>query len=221
MEWCLLFTSSGITFSYVSYHLPRVVPSEPAPVPGRRLMRLCVIGDLPDMRRLRCRLGRSRASRYTGWHRPRQCGRCTMRPSSSLWQADILPALEVRSPRCKTYHYEGIRLLCVQTRKFWQQSRLQYTSLKPTNAPYKTRAAMRSLNTWDPWPIALSDYLYCALSSCTCVLSYSSRSVSAKLSSPFLWTGWHSKVAAAMRVESAEQERLLDTCSLNLRSKCT
>src|SRR5215467_8589029 len=105
------FTGSGSTFSYVSYHMPRVVPSARLSA-RRRIVRLCVIGDSPDVRR--CAIALVEQGHQVYWLAPTEALRTLHSEAAQLTVAtDILPSTCQYVVPVQTCHYEGIRLMCV------------------------------------------------------------------------------------------------------------
>src|SRR2546426_6682043 len=105
------FTSSGITLSYVSYHMPCVVPSERLSA-RRRIVRLCIIGDSPDVRR--CAVALVEQGHQVYWLASTEALRTLPNEAAQFTVAtDILPSTCQYVVPVQTYHYEGIRLMCV------------------------------------------------------------------------------------------------------------
>src|SRR5262245_55021935 len=207
------FTSPGITLSYVSYHIPRVVPSERLST-RRRVVRLCVIGDSPDVRR--CAVAVVEQGHQVYWLASTEALRTLHDETVSLAVApDILPATCQYIVPVQTYHYEGIRLVCVD-QEFWQHPDL-HTRLFTYISLFQRALPCAVLHTWGPWRIAYLAIYIARFLDVPAVLSYSSQLVSARLEQPFLWDWVLRQVAAVIVSSPAEQERLLALAPLDLR----
>jgi hypothetical protein len=125
---------------------------------------------------------------------------------------DILPATCQYVVPVQTYHYEGIRLVCVN-QAFWQHPDL-HTRLFTYVCLFQRALPCAVLHTWGPWPIAYLTIYTARFLAVPAVLSYSSQPVSAKLEQPFLWDWVARQVAAAIVSSPAEQERLLTLAPL-------
>ena len=174
-------------------------------------MRLCVIGDSPDMRR--CAVALVEQGHQVYWLASTEAVRTLHNETVQLTVAtDILPATCQYVVPMQTYHYEGIRLLCVN-QEFWQHPDL-HTRLFTYLCLLQRALPCAVFHTWDPWPIAYLTIYTARFLAVPAVLSYSSRFVSAKLEQPFLWDWVAQQVAAAIVSNPAEQERLLTLAPL-------
>src|SRR4029450_10763747 len=98
------FTSSGIRLCHVSYHMPRVVPSERLSA-RRRVVRLCVIGASPDVRR--CAVALVEQGHQVYWLASTEALRTLHHETVQLTVAtDILPATCQYVVPVQTYCYE-------------------------------------------------------------------------------------------------------------------
>ena len=174
-------------------------------------MRLCVIGDSPDMHRYAFALVEQGHQVY--WLASTEAVRTLHKEAVLLTVAtDILPATCQYVAPMQTYHYEGIRLVCVN-QEFWQHPDL-HTRLFTYLCLLQRALPCAVFHTWDPWPIAYLTIYTARFLAVPAVLSYSSRFVSAKLEQPFLWDWVAQQVAAAIVSNPAEQERLLTLAPL-------
>jgi hypothetical protein len=128
---------------------------------------------------------------------------------------DILPSTCQYVVPVQTYHYEGIRLMCVN-QEFWQHPDL-YTRLFTYICLLQRALPCAVLHTWVPWPIAYLTIYTARFLAVPAVLSYSSQLVSAKPEQPFLRDWVARQVAAAIVASPAEQERLLTLAPLTSR----
>jgi len=128
---------------------------------------------------------------------------------------DILPATCQYVVPVQTYHYEGIRLMCVD-QEFWQHPDL-HTRLFTYVCLLQRALPCAVFHTWGPWPIAYLTIYTARFLAVPAVLSYSSQLVSAKLGQPFLWDWVTRQVAAAIVSSPAERERLLTLAPLTTR----
>jgi len=128
---------------------------------------------------------------------------------------DILPAICQYVVPVQTYHYEGIRLVCVN-QEFWQHPDL-HTRLFTYLGLFQRALPCAVLHTWGPWRIAYLTIYTARFLAIPAVLSYSSQLVSARLEQPFLWDWVVQQVAAVIVSSPAEQERLLTLAPLALR----
>ena len=174
-------------------------------------MRLCVIGDAPDVRR--CAVALVEHGHQVYWLTSPEALRTLHNEAAQLTVAtDILPSTCQYVVPVQTYHYEGIRLLCVN-QEFWQHPDL-HTRLFTYLCLLQRALPCAVFHTWDPWPIAYLTIYTARFLAVPAVLSYSSRFVSAKLEQPFLWDWVAQQVAAAIVSNPAEQERLLTLAPL-------
>src|SRR5215813_653156 len=207
------FTGSGIMLSYVSYHMPGVVPSERLSA-RRRVVRLCVIGDSPHVRR--CAVALVEQEHQVYWLASTEALRTLHNQVVQLTVAtDILPSTCQYVVPVQTYHYEGIRLVCVN-QEFWQHPDL-HTRLFTYLGLFQRALPCAVLHTWGPWRIAYLTIYTARFLAIPAVLSYSSQLVSARLEQPFLWDWVVQQVAAVIVSSPAEQERLLTLAPLALR----
>lgn len=177
-------------------------------------MRLCVIGDSPDVHRYAVALVEQGHQVY--WLASTEAVRTLHKEAVQLTVAtDILPATCQYVAPMQTYHYEGIRLLCVN-QEFWQHPDL-HTRLFTYLCLLQRALPCAVFHTWDPWPIAYLTIYTARFLAVPAVLSYSSRFVSTKLEQPFLWDWVAQQVAAAIVSNPAEQERLLTLAPLTSR----
>ena len=169
-------------------------------------MRLCVIGDSPDVHR--CAVALVQHGHQVYWLSSPEALRTLHNGAAWLQVAtDILPTTCRFVVPVQTYHCEGIRLLCVN-QEFWQHPDLHtrlftYLCLLQRALPYAV------FHTWGPWPIAYLTIYTARFPAVPAVLSYSSRFVSTKLEQPFLWDWIARQVSAAIVPSTVEQERLL------------
>jgi hypothetical protein len=125
---------------------------------------------------------------------------------------DILPATCQHVVPVQTYHYEGIRLVCVN-QECWQHPDL-HTRLFTYFCLFHRALPCAVLHTWGPWPIAYLTVYTARFLAVPAVLSYRSQLVSAKREQPFLWDWVARHVAAVVVPNTAEQERLLTLAPL-------
>ena len=177
-------------------------------------MRLCVIGDSPDVRRYAVALVAQGHQVY--WLASTAALQTLHNDAVQLTVApDILPATCQYVVPVQTYHYEGIRLVCVN-QEFWQHPDL-HTRLFTYVCLFQRALRCAVLHTWGPWRIAYLAIYTARFLAVPAVLSYSSQLVSAKLEHPFLWNWVVRQVAAVIVSSPAEQERLLALAPLALR----
>ena len=177
-------------------------------------MRLCVIGDSLDVRRYAVALVAQGHQVY--WLASTETLRTLHNGAAPLTVAtDILPATCQYVVPVQTYHYEGIRLMCVD-QECWQHPDL-HTRLFTYVCLFQRALPCAVLHTWSPWPIAYLTIYTARFLAVPAVLSYSSQLASAKLEQPFLWDWVARQVAAAIVPSPAEQERLLTLAPLSAR----
>ena len=82
--------------------------------------------------------------------------------------------------------------MCVN-QEFWQHPDL-HTRLFTYLCLLQRALPCAVFHTWGPWPIAYVTIYTSRFLAVLAVLSYSSRLVSAKLSSPFSGAGWHGRL---------------------------
>ena len=177
-------------------------------------MRLCVIGDSSDVRR--CAVALVEQGHQVYWLAPTEALRTLHSEAVQLPVAtDILPSTCQYVVPVQTYHYEGIRLVCVD-QEFWQHPDL-HTRLFTYLCLLQRALPCAVFHTWVPWPIAYLTIYTARFLAVPAVLSYSSQLVSAKLEQPFLWDWVAWQVAAAIVSSPAEQECLLTLAPLTAR----
>jgi hypothetical protein len=177
-------------------------------------VRLCLIGDAPDVRRYAVALVQQGHEVY--WLSSPEALQTL--PSEAVQRTvatDILPSTCQYVVPVQTYHYEGIRLVCV-TQECWQQPDL-HTRLFTYLHLFQRALPCTVLHTWGPWPIAYLIVYTARFLAVPAVLSYSPQLISAGLAQPFLWDWVARRVAAALVSSPAEQERLLTLAPLTLR----
>ena len=175
-------------------------------------MRLCVIGDSPDVRR--CAVALVEQEHQVYWLASTAALRTLHNETAQFPMAtDILPSTCQYIVPVQTYHYEGIRLMCVN-QEIWQHPDL-HTRLFTYICLLQRALPCAVFHTWSPWPIAYLTIYTARFLAVPAVLSYSSRPVSAKLEQPFLWDWVARQVAAAIVSSPAEQERLLTLAPLS------
>jgi glycosyl transferase family 4 len=125
---------------------------------------------------------------------------------------DIVPATCQYVVPVQTYHYEGIRLVCVN-QEFWQHPDL-HTRLFTYLCLFQRALPCAVFHTWGPWPIAYLTVYTARFLAVPAVLSYSSQLVSGRLEQPFLWDWVARQVAAVVVPSTAERERLLTLAPL-------
>jgi Glycosyltransferase Family 4 len=190
--------------------MPRVVPSERLSV-GRMPVRLCVIGDSPEVRH--CAVALVQQGHQVYWLASRDALRTLLNGASPLPVAtDILPATCQFVVPVQTYHYEGIRLLCVN-QELWQSSDL-HTRLFTCLCLLQRALPCVVFHAWGPLPIAYLTVYTARFLAVPAMLSYNSQLVSAKPEQPFLWDWVARQVTAAVVPSPTEQERLLTLGSL-------
>ena len=177
-------------------------------------MRLCVIGDSPDVRR--CAVALVEQGHQVYWLASTEALQTLHNEAAPLTVAtDILPSTCQYVVPVQTYHYEGIRLMCVD-QEFWQHPDL-HTRLFTYLCLFQRALPCAVLHTWGPWPIAYLTTYTARFLAIPAVLSYSSQLASAKLEQPFLWDWVARQVAATIVSSPAEQERLLTPAVLTSR----
>jgi Glycosyltransferase Family 4 len=177
-------------------------------------MRLCVIGDSPDVRR--CAVALVEQGHQVYWLASAEALRTLHNEAAQLTVAtDILPSTCQYVVPVQTYHYEGIRLVCVH-QELWQRPDL-HTRLFTYLCLLQRALPCAVLHAWGPWPIAYLTIYTARFLAVPAVLSYSSRLVSARLEQPFLWDWVARQIAAAIVSSPAEQERLLTLAPLTSR----
>jgi Glycosyltransferase Family 4 len=177
-------------------------------------VRLCVIGDSPDVRR--CAVALVEQGHQVYWLASAEALRTLHHEAAQLTvTTDILPSTCQYVVPVQAYHYEGIRLVCVN-QEFWQYTDL-HTRLFTYLCLLQRALPCAVFHTWGPWRIAYLTTYTARFLAVPAVLTYSSQLISAKLEEPFLW-GWVARqVAAAIVSSPAEQERLLTLAPLTSR----
>jgi hypothetical protein len=174
-------------------------------------MRLCVIGDSPDVRHYAVALVKQGHQVY--WLASTEVLRTLHNGAVQLTVAtDILPSTCQYVVPVQAYHYKGISLVCVN-QEFWQHPDL-HTRLFTYLCLFQRALPCAVLHTWGPWPIAYLTVYTARFLAVPAVLSYSSQLVSAKLEQPFLWDWVARQVAAVVVPNTAERERLLTLAPL-------
>jgi hypothetical protein len=168
-------------------------------------VRLGVIGDSPDM--CRCAVALVEQGHHVYWLASTEVLRTLPKEAAQLTVAtDILPSTCQYVMPVQTYHYEGIRLMCVN-QEFWQRPDLQ-TRLFTYVCLLQRALPCAVLHAWGPLPIAYLTVYTARFLAVPAILSYSSQLVSAKLEQPFLWDWVARQVAAAIVASPAEQAHL-------------
>jgi hypothetical protein len=174
-------------------------------------VRLCVIGDSPDVRG--CAVALAEQGHQVYWLASIETLRALHNEAAQFPVAtDILPSTCQYVVPVQTYHHEGIRLVCVN-QEFWQGSDL-HTRLFTYLCLLHRALPCAVLHTWGPWPIAYLTIYAARFLAVPAVLSYSSGLVAARLEQPFLWDWVARQVAAAIVSSPAEQGRLLTLAPL-------
>ena len=169
------------------------------------MVRLGVIGDSPDL--CRCAVALVEQGHHVYWLASTEILRMLPNEAAQLTVAtDILPSTCQYVIPVQTYHYEGIRLMCVN-QEFWQRPDL-HTRLFTYLCLLQRALPCAVLHAWGPLPIAYLSVYTARFLAVPAVLSYSSRLVSAQPEQPFLWDWVARQVAAAIVASPAEQERL-------------
>ena len=154
-------------------------------------MRLCVIGDSPDVRH--CAVALVEQGHQVYWLASTEALRTLHNGAAQLTVAtDILPSTCQYVVPVQAYHYEGIRLVCVN-QEFWQHPDL-HTRLF-TYLCLLQRALPCSLSYLGSLAHRLRDYLYRALSWLSRQCYRIARgSCLPSWSSPFSGAGWHGRL---------------------------
>ena len=173
-------------------------------------MRLCVTGD-SSVRR--CAAALVEQGHQVYWLTSSETLRTLHHEAAQLTAAtDIVPSTCQYIVPLQTYHYERIRLVCVN-QEFWQHPDL-HTRLFTYLCLFQRALPCAVFHTWGPWPIAYLTVYTARFLAVPAVLSYSSQLVSAKLEQPFLWDWVARQVAAVVVPSTAERERLLTRAPL-------
>jgi hypothetical protein len=174
-------------------------------------VRLWVTGDSSDVRCGAAALVEQGHQVY--WLTSSETLRTLQHEAAQLTVAtDILPATCQYVVPLQTYHYEGIRLVCVN-QEFWRRPDL-YTRLFTCVCLFQRALPCAVLHTWGPWPIAYLTVYTARFLAIPAVLSYRSQLASAKLEQPFVWDWVARQVAAAVVPSTAEREHLLTLAPL-------
>jgi hypothetical protein len=173
-------------------------------------VRLCVTGDSSDVRRCAALVEQGH---QVYWLTSSETLRTLHHEAAQLTAAtDILPTTCQHVVPVQTYHYEGIRLVCVN-QEFWQRPDL-HTRLFTYLCLFQRALPCAVFHTWGPWPIAYLTVYTARFLAVPAVLSYSSQHVSGRLEQPFLWDWVARQVAAVVVPSTAERERLLTLAPL-------
>ena len=114
-------------------------------------MRLCVIGDSPDVRR--CAIALVEQGHQVYWLASTEALRTLHHEAAQLTVAtDLLPSTCQYVVPVQAYHYEGIRLVCVH-QELWQRPDL-HTRLFTYLCLLQRALPCAVLHAWGPWPIA-------------------------------------------------------------------
>ena len=170
-------------------------------------MRLCVIGNSPDVHR--CAIALVQHGHQVYWLLPPDALPTLRNGAAGLQVApDILPATCRSVVPVQTYHCEGIRLVCV-TQECWQRPDL-HTRLFTCLCLLQRALPCAVFHTWGPLPIAYLTVYTARFLDVPAVVS----SIAAEPEQPFLWD-WVARQASAIIVPSSvELERLLTLGSL-------
>jgi hypothetical protein len=174
-------------------------------------VRLCVTGDSSAVRR--CAAALVEQGHQVYWLTSSETLRTLHHEAAQLTAAtDIVPATCQYVVPVQTYHYEGIRLVCVN-QEFWQRPDL-HTRLFTYLCLFQRALPCAVLHTWGPWPIAYMTVYTARFLAVPAVLSSSPQLVSAKLEQPFLWDWVARQVAAVIVPSTTEREHLLTLAPL-------
>ena len=177
-------------------------------------MRLCVIGDSPDVRR--CAVALVQQGHELYWLLSPEALRTLPNEAAQLTVAtDILPSTCQYVVPVQMYHYEGIRLVCVN-QEFWQHPDL-HTRLFTCLCLFQRARPCAVFHTWGPWPIAYLTVYTARFLAVPAVLSYGSQLGAVEPEQPFLWDWVAQQVAAVVVASPTEQERLLTHAPLTLK----
>ena len=169
-------------------------------------MRLCVIGDSPDVRR--CAVALVEQGHQIYWLASTEALRTLHNEAAQLTVAtDILPSTCQYVVPVQTYHYEGIRLMCVD-RECWQHPDL-HTRLFTYLCLLQRALSCEVFHAWGTLPIAYLAVYTAHFLDIPSVVSYGSQMLSAQAEQPFLWHWVARHVSAATVLSRTEQERLL------------
>lgn len=165
-------------------------------------MRLCVIGDSPDVRRYAITLVRQEHQVY--WLLPSEALQMLPNGTAGLQEVpDLLPTTCRSVVPVRTYHYEGIRLVCV-SQECWQRPDL-HTRLFTCVCLIQRDLPCAVFHTWGPLPIVYLTVYTARFLDVPAVVSAASGAAE----QPFLWD-WVARQASAVIVPSgAERQRLL------------
>jgi hypothetical protein len=177
-------------------------------------VRLCVIGDSPDVRR--CAVALVQHGHQVYWLASTEALRTLPNGAAQLPVAtDILPATCRFVAPVQAYQCEGIRLLCIN-QEFWQCPDL-HTRLFTYLCLLQRALPCAVFHTWGPWPTAYLTVYTARFLAVPAALSYSSQLISGQQEQPFLWDWVARQVAAAIVSSPAEQEHLLTLAPLTTR----
>ena len=165
-------------------------------------MRLCVIGDSPEVRH--CAVALVRQGHQVYWLLPSDTLQMLHNGAAGLQVApDLLPATCRSVVPVQTYHCEGIGLVCVK-QEYWQRPDL-HTRLFTCLCLLQRDLPCAVFHAWGPLPIAYLTVYSARFLDVPAVVS----SLSVAPEQPFLWD-WVARQASAVLVPSrAERERLL------------
>jgi len=168
-------------------------------------VRLSVIGDAPDL--CHCAVALTEQGHQVYWLASVEALRTLPNAAVQLKVAtDLLPATCQYVMPMQTYHYAGIRLMCVN-QEFWQRPDL-HTRLFTYLCLLQRALPCAVLHASGPLPIAYLAVYTARFLVIPAVLSYSSQLVSTRPEQSFLWDWVARQVAAAIVASPAEQERL-------------
>jgi hypothetical protein len=174
-------------------------------------VRLWVIGASPDVHR--CAAALVEHGHQVYWLASTEALQTLHNEATPLTVAtDILPSMCQYVVPVQTYHYEGIRLMCVNP-EVWQHPDL-HTRLFTYLCLLQRVLPCAVLHAWGPLPIAYLTVYTARFLAVPAVLSYSSQLVAVQPEQPFLWDWVAQQVAAAIVASPAEQERLLTLAPL-------
>jgi Glycosyltransferase Family 4 len=165
-------------------------------------VRLCVVGDSPEVQR--CAFTLVQQGHQVYWLLPPEALQMLPKGAAGLQEApDLLPATCRSVVPVQTYHCEGIRLVCVN-QECWQRPDL-HTRLFTCLCLLQRDLPCAIFHAWGPLPIAYLTVYTARFLDVPAVVS----SLSAEPEQPFLWD-WVARQASAVIVPSrAERERLL------------
>jgi hypothetical protein len=165
-------------------------------------VRLCVIGDSPDVQR--CAVALVQQGHQVYWLLPPDALQTLRNRAAELQVApDLLPATCRSVIPVQTYHCEGIRLVCV-TQECWQRPDL-HTRLFTCLCLLQRDLPCAVFHALGPLPIAYLTVYTARFLDVPAVVSF----ISTEPEQPFVWD-WVVRQASAVIVPNmAERERLL------------